>query len=79
MVELKHYGVSVGAVQFISDLSRAEGHTLLHSGRPLPSNSESIVLREDVEILLDERAMAALRAAGEAWEVVYTRLVTTQL
>ena len=40
------------------DIWQAGGYTLLHSGRPLPSNSESTVRREGVGILLDERATA---------------------
>ena len=73
----------VGAVQetkwFGSDIWRADGYTLLHSGRPLPNDSENAVRKEDVGILLDERATDAWRAADEAWEGVSSRIITARL
>ena len=81
--ELRRYKVSIGAVQetkwFGSDIWQANGCTLLHSGRPLPGNSENALRKEGVGILLDEKATNAWRAAGEAWEAVNSRIVTARL
>ena len=43
-------------------------YTLLHSGRPLPEESDPQVRNEDVCILLDKDATAAWKDAGESWE-----------
>ena len=61
--ELRRYGVAVAAIQetkwFGSDVWQAGGYTLLHSGRPLPSDDGPAVRNEGVDIMLDERATAA--------------------
>lgn len=48
--ELMRYGVSVAAIQetkwFGKDVWQADGHTFLHSGRPLPSDGEPAVRNE---------------------------------
>ena len=81
--ELRRYNVSVGAVQetkwFGSDIWQADGYTLLHSGRPLPGDSESAARKEGVGILLDEKATNAWRAAGEAWEATSSRIISARL
>ena len=43
---------------FGKDVWQADGHTSLHSGRPLPKDGEPAVRNEGVGILLDERATA---------------------
>ena len=68
--EAKRYGVSVAGVQesrwFGKDVwPAASGCTFLHSGRPLPATGEAAVRKEGVGILLDEKATAAWRQAGE--------------
>ena len=81
--ELKRYNISITAVQetkwFGSDIWKAEGHVLLHSGQPLPSISEAAVRREGVGILLDEKAAEAWRLAGETWQAVSPRIVSARL
>ena len=61
--ELRCYGVSVAAIQETKwigkDVWQADGHTSLHSGRPLPKDGEPAVRNEGVGILLDEWATAA--------------------
>ena len=86
MKELKWYRVSVAAIQetkwFGKDVWKAQGYTFLHSGRPLPSDDGSAATamrNEGVGIALDGRATAAWDEAGEAWEVVSSRIVTAQL
>ena len=75
--------MSIGAVQetkwFGCDVWQADGYTLLHSGRPLPGNSENAVRKEGVRILIDERATKAWRAAGETWDAVSSRILTARL
>ena len=64
---------------FGSDVWQAGTYTLLHSGRPLPSDSDRATRNEGVGIVLDEKASAAWRNAGEQWEAVSSRLVTARL
>ena len=56
-----------------------DGFTFLHSGRRLPEEGESAVRKEGVGILLDDRATAAWKEAGEAWEAVSSRVITARL
>ena len=67
--ELRRYGVAVAAIQetkwFESDVWQAGGYTLLHSGRPVPSDDGPAVRNEGVGIMLYERATAAWKEAGE--------------
>ena len=60
--ELKRYGVSVAGIQetkwFGNDVWVADGYTLLHSGRPLPSKNDRAVRNEGVGIVLDTKATA---------------------
>ena len=57
----------------------ASGYTFLHSGRPLPAEGDAAVRKEGVGILLDERATAAWRQAGEVWQAVSSRIVVARL
>ena len=70
--ELKRLGVAIAGIQetkwFGKDVWNANGFTLLHSGRPMPDESEPQVRNEGVGIVLNERATAAWKDAGEIWE-----------
>ena len=81
--ELKRYGVSVAGIQetrwYGKDVWKSDGFTFLHSGRRLPEEGESAVRKEGVGILLDDRATAAWKEAGEAWEAVSSRVITARL
>ena len=81
--ELKRYGVSVAGIQetkwFGNDVWVADGYTLLHSGRPLPSENDRAVRNEGVGNVLDTKATAAWKEAGEKWEAVSSRVVTARL
>ena len=67
--ELKHYSISIAGIQetkwFGSDIWPIGEWTFLHSGHVLPVDSDAAVRRNGVGILLDGRATAAWRAAGE--------------
>ena len=84
MDELAHYGIAVARIQetkwFGSDVWPAvKGHTLLYSGTPTPNVYAGVVSRgEGVGIVMNKRATAVLRAAGEEWMAVSSRLVMTR-
>ena len=82
--ELQRYGVSVAGIQetkwFGKDIWPASyGYTLLHSGRPIPGDSDIVNRQEGVGILLDKRASAAWRRGGEVWKAVSSRLISMRL
>ena len=82
--EVKRYGILVAGIQetkwFGKDVwPAAEGFTFLHSGRPLPANGEDAARNEGVGIMLNPKATAAWRDAGELWKAVSSRIVTARL
>ena len=81
--ELKRYGVSILGIQetkwFGSDVWPADGYTFLHSGCPIPSDQERATRNEGVGIVLDKKATAAWKNAGEVWETVSSRVVMAHL
>ena len=82
--ELQRYNVSVGGIQetkwFGADVwPAANGYTLLHSGRPVPSSDDAVTRREGVGLVLDVRATAAWRMAGEVWKPVSSRVIMARL
>ena len=81
--ELRRYGIAIAAIQetkwFGSDVWQSDGYTLLHSGRPLPGDEEPGIRNEGVGIMLDEKASAVWKEAGETWEAVSSRIVTAWL
>ena len=73
--ELQHYNLSVAGIQetkwFGADVWPAtDGYTMLHSGRPVPCTGAVVARREGVGLVLDTRATAVWRAAGEVWKIV---------
>jgi len=83
--ELERYGIAVAGNQetkwFGSDVwPAAKGYMLLHSCRPTPDAVTGGISRgESVGIVLNKKATAAWRAAGEEWRAVSSRLVMAQL
>ena len=69
--ELGKYRVNVAGPQetkwFGSDVWRAGGSTLLHSGRPVPGADEPCRRNEGVGILLNACLTAAWKRGGEQW------------
>ena len=58
----------------------AKGYMLLHSGRPTSDVVTGRISRgEGVGTVLNKKATAAWRAAGEEWRAVSSRLVMAQL
>ena len=83
MKELARYRISIAGIQetkwFGSDIWPSGEWTFLHSGRILPADDDIAIRREGVGILLDDRATAAWRAAGEIWTAMSSRIVTARL
>jgi len=81
--ELKNYNISIAGIQetkwFGSDIWPIGEWTFLHSGHELPVDSDNIVRRNGVGILLNGRATAAWRAAGGLWKAVSPRIVWARL
>ena len=81
---IRRYKVSVGTVQeikwFGSDIWQADGYTLLHLTSHSLVTVRTLYEKKVLESCwMDEKATNAWRAAGEAWEAVRSRLVTTTL
>ena len=57
----------------------AQGYTFLHSGRALLVGEGPAVRNEGVGIILDERAAAAWKEAGEVWKAVSSCIIIAQL
>ena len=77
--ELARYGIETK--WFRSDVwPAAKGYKLLYSGRPTTNVDVGVVSRgKGVGIVMDKRATAAWRAAGEEQRAVSSRLVMARL
>ena len=65
---------------FGSDVRPAvDRHIMLHSGRSVPQDGVTVVRREGVGIVLNPRAAADWKAAGEVWKAVSSRLIMAGL
>ena len=64
---------------FGQDVWNVSEYTLLHLGHTLPDDGEPLIRNEGVDIVLDQRATAVWKNAGECWEVVISRIVTVRL
>ena len=82
--ELQCYKVSVAGIQeskwFGADVWPATGgYMMLHSGRPAPGAGDAAARREGVGLVMDKRATAAWRVAGEVWKPVSSRVIMARL
>ena len=81
--ELTRYRIAIAGIQetkwFESDVWLTGDWIFLHSGRTLPVDGDVAIRREGVGILLDGRATAVWRDAGEVWRAVSSRIVTARL
>ena len=65
---------------FGSDVRPAvDGHIMLHSRKSVPQDGATVVRKEGVGIVLNPRAAAAWKAAGEVWKVVSSGLIMARL
>ena len=81
--ELKRHGISIAGIQetkwFGSDALPADGCTIVHSGRPLPSDQERGTRNEGIGIALNKKATAAWKNAGEVREAASSRVDMARL
>ena len=81
--ELKRLDVAIAGIQetkwFGSDVWNVVGYTLLHSGRPLPDESEPQLRNEGVRIVMSKHATMAWKNVGESWEAISSRVVMVRL
>ena len=81
--ELRKFDVAAIGIQetkwFGQDVWNVNEYTLLHLGRTLPDDGEPLIRNEGVDIVLDQRATAAWKNAGECWKVISSRIVTARL
>ena len=81
--ELARYRISIAGIQetkwFGSDIWPSGERTFLHSDSVLPANDDIPIRREGVDILLDGRATAAWKAAGEMWATVSSHIIAATL
>ena len=80
--ELKKYDVHVTGISetkwFGQAVYEVEGYTILHSGRPVPTDAP-MARNEGVAIVLDPALTAAWKEAGGVWEAVSSRIVSARL
>ena len=80
--ELKKYDVQVTGISetkwFGQAVYEVEGYTILHSGRPVPTEAP-MARNEGVAVVLDPALTAAWKEAGGVWEAVSSRIVSARL
>ena len=76
------FDVAVVGIQqtkwFGQDVCNVNEYTFLHLGHTLPDDGEPLIRNEGVDIVLDQRATAAWKNAGECWKVISSRIVTAR-
>ncbi len=81
--ELKRYSTFAAAISetqwFGNNIFEVEDHVILHSGRKLPGEQETIRRGEGAGIVLSAEAAKAWRDGGEQWEPVNSRIVSARL
>ena len=80
VLKLERYHVDVCGVQetkwFGNDVWTAGSATFLHSGRPVPGESDHSLRGEGVGILMSEELTRAWQCGGEQWCAVSSRIVS---
>ena len=56
-----------------------EGYTILHSGHPIPEESQTAEQNDGVGIALDPQMKTAWKEAGEIWKAVSSWIVTARI
>ena len=81
--EFKKYRINIAGISetewFGQDMYEVEGYTILHSGRPIPGDTDIMERSEGVGIVLDPHLAEAWRRAGEVWEGVSSRIVMARV
>lgn len=81
--ELKRYSTFVAAISetkwFGDNMYEVEHHVILHSGRRLPGEGETVKRGEGLGIVLSQVVTKAWRESGEEYEAIGYRIITTRL
>ena len=81
--ELKRFRMNITGISetkwFGQAVYNVEGYTILHSGRPIPTETQAAERGEGVGIVLDPHMTMAWRDAGETWRAVSSRVLTARL
>ena len=56
-----------------------QGYTILHSGNPIPGESQTTKRNEEVVIVLDPQMKTAWKEIGEIWKAVSSKIVTDKI
>ena len=78
--ELKRFRMNITGISetkwFGQAVYEVEGYTILHSGCPIPGESQIAKQNEGVGIVLDLQMTTAWKEAGEIWKAVSSQIVT---
>ena len=81
--EFRKYRINIAGISetkwFGQDMYEVEGYTILHSGRPIPGDTDAVERNEGVGIVLDPQLKEAWRRAGEVWKGVSSRIVMVRV
>ena len=78
--ELKRFRMNITGISEPSGLGKqCIMWTILHSGRPIPTETQAAERGEGVGIVLDPHMTMAWRDAGETWRAVSSRVLTARL
>ena len=81
--DLKRFMMNITGISetkwFGQAVYNVEGYTILHSGRPIPTETLEVKRGEGVGIVLDTHMTMAWRDAGETWRAVSSRVLTARL
>ena len=77
--ELRRFEMSITGVSetkwFGQGVYDVDGFVMVHSGRPVPGDSDLAIRNEGVGIIMSPNAAAAWRKSGENWRAVSSRIV----
>ena len=81
--EFRKYRINIAGISetkwFGQDIYEVEGYTILHSGRPIPGDTDAVERNEGVGIVLDPQLKEAWRRAGEIWKGVSSRIMMVRV
>ena len=65
--------------RFGQNMYEIEGYTILHSGRPVPDDTDTVERNKSVGIVLYPCLAEAWRRTGEVWKGVSSRMVMARV
>ena len=77
--ELRRFEMSITGVSetkwFGQGVYDVDGFLMVHSGRPVPGDSDLVIRNEGVGIIMSPNVAAAWRKSGENWKAISSRIV----